>query len=33
MLEADTVPSPFLTYGRVEAFLQDFYMNFKKFVY
>ena len=33
MLEADTVPEPFLTYGRFEAFLQDFYMNFKKFVY
>lgn len=33
MLEADTVPKPFLAYGRVEAFLQDFYMNFKKFVY
>jgi len=33
MLEVDSVPEPFLTYGRVEAFLQDFYMNFKKFVY
>ncbi len=33
MLGADTVPEPFLTFGRVEAFLQDFYMNFKKFVY
>ena len=33
MLGSDTVPEPFLTYGRVDAFLQDFYMNFKKFVY
>lgn len=33
MLGADAVPEPFLTYGRVEAFLHDFYMNFKKFVY
>jgi len=33
MLGTDAVPEPFLTYGRVEAFLQDFYMNFKKFVY
>ncbi len=24
-------PAPFLLYGRVPAFLQDFYMNFKKF--
>lgn len=27
------LPEPFLTYGRVPAFLQDFYMNFKKFVW
>lgn len=27
------VPEPFLVYGRVPAFLQDFYMNFKKFVW
>lgn len=33
LLGVDAVPEPFLTYGRVEAFLQDFYMNFKKFVY
>ncbi|MHC4875741.1 MAG: carboxymuconolactone decarboxylase family protein [Planctomycetota bacterium] len=33
MLGTDSVPEPFLTYGRVEAFLSDFYMNFKKFVY
>lgn len=33
LLGTDTVPEPFLVYGRVPAFLQDFYMNFKKFVY
>jgi len=33
LFEADAVPEPFLTYGRVPAFLQDFYMNFKKFVW
>lgn len=27
------LPEPFLVYGRVPAFLQDFYMNFKKFVW
>ena len=27
------LPEPFYTYGRVPAFLQDFYMNFKKFVW
>ncbi|MDB5338122.1 MAG: alkylhydroperoxidase like protein AhpD family [Planctomycetaceae bacterium] len=27
------LPEPFLIYGRVPAFLQDFYMNFKKFVW
>ena len=32
LLEVDHVPKPFLYYGRVGAFLQDFYMNFKKFV-
>jgi alkyl hydroperoxide reductase subunit D len=29
----ETVPELFLAYGRVPAFLQDFYMNFKKFVW
>src|SRR5262245_25562992 len=29
----DPLPEPFLLYGRVPAFLQDFYMNFKKFCY
>ena len=33
MLGTENVPEPFLTYGRVEPFLQDFYMNFKKFVF
>lgn len=33
MLEADAVPEIFLVYGRVPAFLQDFYMNYKKFVW
>lgn len=33
LLETDTVPEPFLVYARVPAFLQDFYMNFKKFVH
>ncbi|QDU63993.1 Alkyl hydroperoxide reductase AhpD [Planctomycetes bacterium Pan216] len=33
MLGSDTIPEPFLYYGRVPAFLQDFYMNVKKFVY
>jgi alkyl hydroperoxide reductase subunit D len=28
---ADPLPEPFLLYGRVPAFLQDFYMNFKKY--
>ncbi|MAT16428.1 MAG: hypothetical protein CMJ46_14290 [Planctomyces sp.] len=32
MLETDAVPEPFLIYARVPAFLQDFFMNFKKFV-
>jgi alkyl hydroperoxide reductase subunit D len=30
---SDPLPEPFLLYGRVPAFLQDFYMNFKKFCY
>jgi alkyl hydroperoxide reductase subunit D len=30
---ADPLPEAFLFYGRVPAFLQDFYMNFKKFCY
>lgn len=29
----DPLPEPFLYYGSVPAFLQDFYMNFKKFCY
>ena len=33
MLGADVVPEPFLYYGRVPAFLQDFYMNSKKFIF
>ncbi len=33
MLGCDAVPAMFLAYGRVPAFLQDFYMNFKKFAY
>ncbi len=33
LFETDTVPEAFLAYGRVPAFLQDFYMNFKKFVH
>lgn len=32
VLEVDSVPAPFLLMGQVPAFLQDFYMNFKKFV-
>ncbi|QDU79155.1 Alkyl hydroperoxide reductase AhpD [Polystyrenella longa] len=32
MLELDAVPEPFLVYARVPPFLQDFFMNFKKFV-
>jgi alkyl hydroperoxide reductase subunit D len=30
---ADPLPEPFLLYARVPAFLQDFYMNFKKYCY
>ncbi len=33
LIGTDAIPEPFLAYGRVPAFLQDFYMNFKKFVY
>ena len=33
LLEVDAVPRPFLLFGRVPAFLQDFFMNFKKFVH
>jgi alkyl hydroperoxide reductase subunit D len=29
----EPLPAPFLVYARVPAFLQDFYMNFKKFVW
>ena len=33
LLDTDTLPEPFLPMGRVEPFLRDFYMNFKKFVW
>ena len=33
LLGTSEVPEAFLIYGRVPAFLQDFYMNFKKFVH
>lgn len=33
VLGVDEVPAPFLAMGHVPAFLQDFYMNFKKFVH
>lgn len=33
LLQTDEIPEAFLVYGRVPAFLQDFYMNFKKFVH
>lgn len=33
LLGTDEVPDVFQYYGRVAPFLQDFYMNFKKFVY
>ena len=33
LLGTDVLPTPFLCYGRVESFLQDFYRNFKKFVW
>lgn len=32
VFEVDEIPKLFLQMGRVPAFLQDFYMNFKKFV-
>lgn len=32
MLGAEAIPAPILAFGRNEAFLRDFYMNFKKFV-
>lgn len=32
-LGLEAVPAPFLVYGRVPAFLQDFQMNFRKFVW
>ncbi len=32
-LGVDNVPAPFLAMGRVPAFLQDCYMNYKKFVH
>jgi alkyl hydroperoxide reductase subunit D len=33
MFEGAAIPEPFLVYGNVPAFLQDFSMNFKKFVW
>ncbi|MFN7803245.1 MAG: carboxymuconolactone decarboxylase family protein [Planctomycetaceae bacterium] len=33
MFEGQPIPGPFLRYGHVPAFLQDTYMNFKKFVW
>lgn len=33
MFAGGPIPAPFLLYARVPAFLQDFYMNFKKFVW
>jgi alkyl hydroperoxide reductase subunit D len=33
VLDVDEVPAPFLAMGHVPAFLQDCYMNFKKFVH
>jgi len=33
MLGTEDLPDPFLAYAAVPAFLQDFYMNFKKFVW
>ncbi len=33
MLGSDMIPEAFLIYGQVPAFLQDFYMNYKKFVH
>jgi alkyl hydroperoxide reductase subunit D len=33
MLGTDVIPEAFLIYGQVPAFLQDFYVNYKKFVH
>ncbi len=33
MFGEQPIPEPFFVYARVPAFLQDFYMNFKKFVF
>lgn len=33
LFAGEPIPAPFLTYARVPAFLQDFYMNSKKFVW
>ena len=33
LLGVDSVPQPFLLYARVPAFLQDFFMNSKRFVF
>jgi len=33
MFQGGTIPPPFLAFGNVPAFAQDFYMNFKKFVW
>jgi alkyl hydroperoxide reductase subunit D len=33
MLGEEKIPGPFRIYANVPAFLQDFYMNFKKFVF
>ena len=33
LLEVESLPEPILQFGRNEAFLRDFYMNFKKFVW
>jgi alkyl hydroperoxide reductase subunit D len=33
LLGVDSVPEPFLLYGRVPAFLQDFFMNSKRFIF
>lgn len=33
MFGSEAIPEPFLYVGRVEPFLKDFYMNYKKFVH
>jgi alkyl hydroperoxide reductase subunit D len=33
LLATDAVPEPFLLYGRVPAFLQDFFMNAKRYLF